>query len=178
METETKKILTLSKRSSLLLVFFSFALVLSVVASFYKFFVIRDYPIQAQDVCDPASEACFVYHCDVAFEECTGDAVADTSYYKIVERNAKNIPLCDPNTEGCTPLVCPAGEKGCSVTFCEPSEEVECSDPEEYRLQQEAQMVEAEVEVLNQEMDPSFQEGAPMSDTLDQSENILVNPEQ
>lgn len=136
METKTKNVLVLSKRSSLLLAFFSFAILLSVGASFYKFFVIRDYPIQAQDVCDPAFEICFVYHCDANFEECTGDPVADTSYYKIVERNAKNIPLCNPGVEGCVPLACPVGEVGCSVTFCDPgTEDAECSNPGEYNEQ-------------------------------------------
>ncbi len=163
METEIKNVSVLSKRSRWLLVFFSIALVLSVGSSFYKFFVIRDYPIQAQDVCDPSFEICFVYHCDVAYEECTGDPIADTSYYKMVERNAKNIPLCDPNLEGCTPLVCPEGEVGCSVTFCEPSEEVECSDPVTYLLQNA---------IEDQDIMSDSQETAPM---MDQPEDPSVN---
>ncbi len=137
-------------KSSGVLVLFMFLVVISVASSYYKFFVLRDYPIQAQIECDPTTEACFVYHCDATVEECTGDPVADTSYYKLIERHANNIPLCNPANEGCVPLECVEGEADCSITLCDASLEdgSECSDPEEYNA------LNAPIEVVEPEAVP------------------------
>ncbi len=124
------------------ILFIVFALLIagSVAVSYYKFMVVRDYIIQAEAECDPYTEACFVYVCDPeAGEECTGDPVEDTSYYKLIHRNAKNIPLCDPNDEDCEALTCPEGEEECTITLCDDAtaEEagVTCSDPIAYTLE-------------------------------------------
>ncbi len=125
---------SLSKRNIALLTLFALVVVISVGLSFLRFYVFRDYPIQSQIDCDPTTEVCYVYHCDATVEECTGDPVADTSYYKMIERNAKYIPLCNPANEECVPLECPDGEEGCLMTLCDASAEdgSECSNPEEY----------------------------------------------
>lgn len=51
-------------------------------------------------------------------KECTGDPEEDTWYYKKINRQTFNIPLCDPNDENCEALVCPEGEEDCSETLC------------------------------------------------------------
>lgn len=137
MERETSEVSSGSKRNIVLLTLFASVIVISVELSFLRFYVFRDYPIQSQIECDPTTEACFVYHCDATVEECTGDEVADTSYYKLIERNAKHIPLCNPVNEGCVPLECPDGEESCSITLCDASAEdgSECSNPEDYNAQ-------------------------------------------
>jgi hypothetical protein len=139
--------------SRMLFLLFTTALVISVGLAFFKFFILRDYPIQSQVECDPYTEACFTYHCDPAAEECSGDPVADTSYYKLLDRNAKNIPLCNPVEESCIPLVCPEGEEGCVVTFCDTSvdETAECTNPEEYSAEHSVVVESLEEEVLTDE---------------------------
>lgn len=125
------------------LVFFS-VIVGSMAVTYYRYMVVRDYIVQAETPCDPYTETCFMYVCDPsADEECTGDPVEDTSYYKIIQRNAKNIPMCDPAAEECDALVCPAGEADCDIMMCDPTQELEgtCSDPivytEEHPVEEE-----------------------------------------
>lgn len=117
-------------KSKILLSLFAVLIFLSIGISFYRFFILRDYTVQAQIACDPYTENCTVYHCNVDVETCTGDAEKDTSYYKILSRNAKNIPLCNQDDDVCGSMTCPSGEEGCAITSCE--EGSECSDPVEY----------------------------------------------
>ena len=157
MEIETKNGAAVKRNSRILIVVFVIVTTISIGLSFFRFFILRDYPLQSQIECDPTTEACFVYHCDATVEECTGDPVVDTSYYKLIDRNAKNIPLCDPANEDCVPLECQENEVGCVITLCDASLEdgSECSDPEAYN------MLNAPVEVLEpqeQVMDTEFPE--------------------
>lgn len=129
----------MDKKSKIFFIVFFLLIAGSVGASYYKFVVKRNYIVEAQADCDPYTKRCFVYVCDpAAGEECTGNPVEDTSYYKIIRRNAQNIPLCDPAEEGCNALVCPSGEAECEIIFCDPEtagEDAECSDPEVYALE-------------------------------------------
>ncbi|MCX6763229.1 MAG: hypothetical protein NTZ97_00630, partial [Candidatus Moranbacteria bacterium] len=85
----------------------------------------------------------FIWECDPAStvegEACTNDPEEDIWYYKIAKRNASRIPLCDPEKdETCQPFVCEEGEKDCSEILCDETTKeeqgVECSDPEQYTL--------------------------------------------
>lgn len=129
----------MDKKSKIFFIVFFLLIAGSVGASYYKFVVKRNYTVEAQADCDPYTKKCFVYVCDPsAGEECTGNPEEDTSYYKIIRRNAQNIPLCDPNDESCTALACPSGEPECEIVFCDPEtagEDTECSDPEVYALE-------------------------------------------
>lgn len=129
----------LDRKSKIL--FFAIGLLIagSVAATYWRIVVKRDYIVQAQTDCDPTAENCFVWKCDpnstVEGEACTGDPEKDTWYYKIIRRNAKNIPLCDPNDENCTALTCEPEEKDCSEELCAPqnvSEKESCNDPVQY----------------------------------------------
>lgn len=127
-------------KSKILFAIFGILIVGSVVVSYYKFMVVRDYIIEAEADCDPYTEACFVYVCDpeVDGEDCTGDLEEDTWYYKYIHRNAKNIPLCDPNDENCDALTCPEGEAECEFILCDEKtvgEGETCNDPVAYTLE-------------------------------------------
>lgn len=129
----------MDKKSKIFFLVFFLLIAGSVAATYYRYIVARDYIIEAEADCDPYTEACFTYVCDPeAGEECTGDPAEDTSYYKLIQRNAKNIPLCDPDEEGCEALVCPPGEAECEITFCDPAtaeEGMVCTDPTAYTLE-------------------------------------------
>lgn len=127
----------------LFFIIFFVLLIGSVVVTYYKIVVKNNYLIEAQTDCDPTVENCFIWSCDPESTEdgeaCTGDAEVDTWYYKIVTKNAANIPLCNPDEdENCEPLVCEPDEKDCVETFCDDENKlkqgVECSNPEEYLL--------------------------------------------
>ncbi|MDP3957503.1 MAG: hypothetical protein Q8Q10_03320 [bacterium] len=136
----------MDKKSKIFFLVMGLLIVGSVAVSYYKYMVKRDYIIQAEAECDPYTETCFVYVCDPeAGEECTGDPVEDTSYYKLINRNAKNIPLCDPSDETCDALTCPEGEADCSFTLCDSTEEgAECNDPAVYTLENPIEETEEE----------------------------------
>jgi len=128
----------MDKRSKILFLVFFLVLAGSIFLTYYRYMVIRDYVIEAQVGCDPMTESCFVYVCDPENgEECTGDPEQDTSYYKLLHRNAKNIPLCDPEEADCLVAVCQPEEADCQVTLCDSTseEDVVCSDPETYRAE-------------------------------------------
>ncbi len=114
----------------------------------------KDYIIEAEVDCDPTVETCFIYECDPEAEECTGDPEEDIWYYKIMKRNAANIPLCDPADENCQALVCWEDEKDCEEILCteETIEEGQvCNDPEQYLLDNPVEEDEIECDPLDEE---------------------------
>ena len=122
-------------KSKIFFLVFFLAIVSTVGVAYYRFIFAKNYSIEAQSECDPSKDACFVHVCDPEAEECTGDKTEDTSYYKVMNRLAKNIPLCDPNTAGCEAMICPQGEEGCEETLCSEDTWIEgdtCNDPEIY----------------------------------------------
>jgi hypothetical protein len=139
---ETKKeegdIVSMDRNSKILLAVFGLAIILSIAASFYRFVVIRDYIIEAQIDCDPVAEACFVWKCDPESEEegvmCAGNPEEDMWYYKVIRKNAANIPVCDSYSEECEPISCMEGEAECEYVLCEENNEdgVACSNPENF----------------------------------------------
>lgn len=159
------------------ILFIVFALLIagSVAVSYYRFIVARDYIIQAEAECDPYTEACFIYVCDPAPEadgdDCTGDPEEDTWYYQRIERNAQNIPLCDPNDEDCDALTCPEGEAECSYVLCDEEtvgEGETCNDPVAYTLAhpeeeeegEEEESEEGDEEAGDAEADDTMEDGA------------------
>lgn len=159
----------MDKKSKILFIVFALLIAGSVAVSYYKFMVARDYIIHAEAECDPYTEACFVYVCDPAPEadgdDCTGDPEEDTWYYKRIERNAKNIPLCDPNGEDCDALTCPEGEAECSYILCDEEtvgEGETCNDPAAYTLAHPEEEEEGEGDESEEE---STEEGVEGADT-------------
>jgi hypothetical protein len=134
-----------------LLLFIVIAWVVGV--SYYRFIFSGNYPIVANAECDPTQKACFVHVCDPELEDnCTGDQVTDTSYFVQISRMAKNIPLCDPNKNGCDAMVCLEGEDDCDEISCDDTTVTEgdtCNDPEAYNaslLQSESDSEESQQE--------------------------------
>jgi hypothetical protein len=132
----------LDRKSKILFIVIGLLIAGSVTVTFWRYMVKHDYTIESQIDCDPETENCFIWKCDPDSlekgEQCTGVPDNDIWYYKIFRRNAKNIPLCDPNDENCDALTCPDGEKECKEILCN-SENVgkdeECSNPEQYLLE-------------------------------------------
>ena len=110
----------------------------SVAATYYRIMIKRDYIISAQQECDPTSEACFVSACDPeSDEECAALPEKERiNYYKTINKNAKNIPVCDPYKNECPKeLSCDPGEGECEITLCDANnvpEGEECNDPLKY----------------------------------------------
>ena len=133
--------ITLDQKSKILFIIIGLLIAGSVAVTFWRYIVKRDYIVQAQTDCDPTTENCFIWKCDPAStvegEACTGDPEKNIWYYKIIHRNAKNIPNCDPKDENCKALVCNPGEKDCSEELCTP-ESVKapdtCNDPAQYNV--------------------------------------------
>ena len=131
----------MDKKSKILLSLLGLAIIISVGATYWRIMMKKDYIISSQVDCDPTIEKCFIWECDstlAAGEDgaCTGDPEEDSWYYKIAERKAYNIPLCDPDKdENCQPFLCEEGEKDCQEIFCDTTNVKEgesCNDPEEY----------------------------------------------
>lgn len=155
--------ISLDRKSKVFFIVLALLIVGSIVVTYYKYMVKRDYIIQAATDCDPESEACFVWECDpestVAGEECTGVADNDIWYYKNIERNASRMPLCDPNDENCDALVCKENEPDCLEVLCTPENVPEgesCNNPEQYKIDNppEEECAEGDEEcVSNEEID-------------------------
>ena len=158
----------------------------SVAFTYYRIVIKRDYLISAEADCDPTIEKCFVYVCDPSAEECVGNPEEDTSYYKVMERKAFNVPLCDPNDENCEALICSEGEKDCSFELCQEgnADGIECNDPEQYNIDNppEEEVVECEEgdeECLNQEESLDSEEcDATAEDCSTDTSEETVTPEE
>lgn len=131
----------MDKKSKILIWVVVVLIIGSVGATYWRIFVEKDYIISNEVDCDPYSEACFIWECDPAStvegEACTNDPEVDIWYYKIAERKAANIPLCDPNEdETCLPFQCEEDEEGCSETLCEEgnADEIACVDPVQFTI--------------------------------------------
>ncbi|EKE15791.1 MAG: hypothetical protein ACD_11C00105G0016 [uncultured bacterium] len=113
----------MDKKSKIFFAVFFLLIAASVAATYYRIMIKKDYVIEAQTDCDPYAEECFVWECDpesdVEGEACVEDPEENIWYFKVVRRNASQIPLCDPNTdETCDPWTCEAGEADCEDMFC------------------------------------------------------------
>lgn len=160
-------------KSKILFGFLALLITLSVSASYYRYMVLHDYVIEAETDCDPSLESCFVWVCNEEIDgECAGNEEEDTWYYKIIYRNAKNIPTCSEEDESCEELVCPDGEEGCEVVTCtdetreEYGIELACTIPDDFAEEEffedelggEEDMLIAE-EDSNSSEDAVFEEG-------------------
>lgn len=144
-----------------------FTLIVAVVAiTFTKYFIAKDYYIEAQTDCDPYTEKCFVWKCDLDSpnedERCTGNPEEDTWYYQKVRKIANEIPICDPDSEDCNALQCSPG-MDCEVTYCNEDivgEEQECNDPVKYT-----------------EENPVEEEDGPGEECVPDDEECIISPE-
>jgi hypothetical protein len=106
----------------------------SIVATYVKIVVNKNYQIVAETSCDPATEQCFVWNCDVEIDgECSDNPEENIWIYKIVNKKAATIAVCEASAEklGCDgELSCTEGEKDCSYKYCDEesvSDGIRCS---------------------------------------------------
>ncbi|MFA6475951.1 MAG: hypothetical protein WCV68_00895 [Candidatus Paceibacterota bacterium] len=121
----------MDKKSKILLGILALVIFISVGISFYQTIYIHKYLITTEISCDPNKESCFVFECDpVEDESCSKDPNQQVSYYKIISKNAQNIPICESGNDNCPELSCIYGEKDCQITLCAPDEGegIICSD--------------------------------------------------
>ena len=130
----------MDKKSKIFFLVFFLLIVGSVAVTYWRIMVKRDYIISAQTECDPAAENCFVYECDPEDPEdpecATLPEEERVSYYKIINKNAQNIPLCDATAGECPEdLACEEGEEECETILCDEENVPEgesCNDPAAY----------------------------------------------
>lgn len=85
--------------------------VVSVSAKFYKFSVIQDFYVSSELECDPETESCFIWDCDLSDEDC------DQAPYKYIWKYATGVTNCDPRLEDCDELQCNTNED-CEIIYC------------------------------------------------------------
>ena len=143
----------MDRSSKILMGVFGILLIGSIGMSYYRYIVVHDYVITAEVYCDPRVERCFMSVCDTSDEtaECTGDPEEDTSYYKIVQRNAQHIPSCDPMTADCAASVCRIDEEECDIELCDVTIDPEamCSDPDTYQAMQDEKISDEDEMVID-----------------------------
>jgi len=105
----------MDKKSKILLIILVLILIGSASVTFYRYFISNNYLITDNIACEPKTEVCFYVPCAEEDDACNS---AEVEYYKKIEKNASNIKLCDPEVDGCNPLVCTENEKDCSITYC------------------------------------------------------------
>jgi len=163
---------------------FFLVIITVVIITFLKYFYLKDYIIQAEAECDPMAEECFIYECvpgvDEDCAEDPDDPEAMLSYYKLVEKKAFLVPLCDPNDENCDALNC-AGleEDNCKEILCSDEtkdEGIECIDPAAYA---ESHPEEEEDEgVSEEECDPEGDEECEAAGEESESEECAPDDEE
>lgn len=184
-ENKQENEIKLDKKSRLFFLLLALVITASVALTYFRYVIANDYTVQAQTDCDPESEKCFIWKCDPASneegEKCTGNPEEDIWYYKIVRRNAKNIPLCNPNDENCLALVCEENEAECEEELCSAENVPEgesCNDPEQYTLENppaDEECAEDDEECLAEQEGVECEEGD--KECLVEQENAECDPE-
>ena len=97
-------------------------IIASVGVTFWRIVIVKDYQIEAEVSCDPATESCFHYEgvtCDISDIECVPEEAYD---YKLISKNAGTIYACEQTEEKIDcgeELSCTDGELNCSYTLCD-----------------------------------------------------------
>ena len=106
------------KSKSITLIILLTVIFLALSATYYRFFVARNYDIYTQVSCDPQSESCYkVTGCP---QDMTGCDIPETTYYKILRIKALDVAYCNHNVESCSEPVCTVGND-CEYIQCDPS---------------------------------------------------------
>ena len=97
--------------------------ILSVTASAYRFYFLKDYDVTYEVECDPYAEQCFTY--------CEDDSCEDVFYYKYITKQANDLlSVCGVDITDCEAAsTCADGQVSCEIEFCTDGSE-ECEDLE------------------------------------------------
>lgn len=153
----------------------------SVIFSYWRFVIARDFIVVMHAECDPFTEYCFVERCDpqASTEDewmCTGEDDEDVSYFMIQKRNASHIPECSSDDASCEPFACAPAEEECEVIYCDAAQDVvedqECSDPQEYTAtHSDEESVEEDDEELGAESVEEVNLSAPDAEVFEETTN-------
>ena len=91
-------------------------LVITIIASFYRFIIKNDYLVYYESPCDPNTKSCFE-SCD---DNCT--------YYMKVQKYAPDVFVqCGKDITDCkSASVCLPSDRKCSITYCNPKIDENC----------------------------------------------------
>ncbi len=93
-------------KSQYLFLILGLLIVGSIIITYHRIVVLRDYEVVAHISCDSEREQCFT--------EEDGD---QTYYYKIIHKQARYMASCNPDEEECPELSCAVGEPKCFVEY-------------------------------------------------------------
>lgn len=130
----------MKKKSLVLVIFFFTVILLVIIFSFRRYVVEHDYLVEMRVGCDPMTDHCFIGVCDPEMgERCSDDPdLTSEYYYAVIRRNAKHLPACGLNAEGCPTTACQVGEEECEIRYCTDEDTetgAECSDPESFAVE-------------------------------------------
>lgn len=84
----------------------------------YNIVYLKNYIVAIELRCDESSEKCFKRDCDSSYEKCTNGS--DFLIYKVIEKKANKVPLCDPFDGGCEgKIYCEENEQDCKLIYCD-----------------------------------------------------------
>ena len=116
---------------------FILLIILSVIFTFVRVYIWKDYQVVAETSCDPKIEqACFARESEVGPTAENGliATTTETTYYKIIDKKAASISACEKTEDkiGCgEELTCTDGEVSCTYQYCTEEnvpEEESCTD--------------------------------------------------
>jgi hypothetical protein len=96
---------------------FSFCLsviiLLIVIFSYYRFFIIKDYFVKYEGGCDPTTQKCFV--------GCEDEECLEEYYYSLVQKKVTDLNTqCGEDITDCEfANECLESDQNCSITYCE-----------------------------------------------------------
>jgi hypothetical protein len=92
----------------ILVVFLAF---IFIAYNFDRYYLLKQYPVQAFTTCDPAQHSCFTA------DPSTADPTFQSGAYEKVRINAKIAPSClDEHT--CSNFTCNGLNGACTITYC------------------------------------------------------------
>lgn len=88
-------------------------LVLAISASFYRFFILKDYDVLYEVECDPYTESCYVW--------CEDDECLEPFYYNYITKSAGDLlPYCGLDITDCEEsYYCLESDEVCEMEFCD-----------------------------------------------------------
>lgn len=104
----------MKNKSKIIILLWSVLITFSVSASYYRFVILDEFTVFAEIVCDPIIESCFVKECEPYSEDCD----SKNKYFKLVFKNASNLPICVSGDVQCDVLGCFDGELECREVLC------------------------------------------------------------
>lgn len=109
----------MNRKSKILISVVILLIIASVVATYYRIYIQKNYFILIDAPCDPNQDKCFEYQCVVGVDiGCSENPAEQITYFNYINKKAYDAVTCDSNDKGCSLYKCSENEKGCEVIFC------------------------------------------------------------